>query len=145
MRPENFDHSSEHFFTPIISSDTHINGHSDPNPVKSTGRRPSPRTSQEYHQHASKTLLDPTPRDQEEHKTMDVKDLQQRNPKSSSKSHGTNGFISKTGAISVSEAKAEKGSEDLGGELVRPFSPPLLTDLSSFTEGYDDLLGMSTY
>ena len=141
---ERNDHGTEHFFTPIVSGDMLTNGHLASNSVKSTARKLSPRTPQEYHEYHGKSLPDTLAREQE-NKSIDVKDLQQRSSKPSSKLLNSNGFLNKTTAMSVSEAKAEIGSESLSGEFVRPFSPPLLTELSSFTEGYDDLLGMCTY
>ncbi|MCO5564692.1 hypothetical protein L7F22_018359 [Adiantum nelumboides] len=133
---------AEHFFTPILVS-------------KDDERKTEPlRSSPEYHRFEEKSPLKKLTNGNEHHNfphhhhhVDDISEGQQaRISKPASKCLSYNGLPRRENTpVSAEMHRAEAGCEKSGAEFTRPFSPPLLTDLSSFSDPYDDLLGAEDF
>eukprot|EP00249_Psilotum_nudum_P019578 c27323_g1_i1 orf=563-2899(+) len=143
--PERFANGSEHFFTPIISADSFGKSDKDQSDYDSQTHMHITGSSQEYHKFGNKSSKDVSG-GMENSSISQSQDSARKGAKVgivSTKGINFSGHMKKAmprmaGAmIQESEALTEK----IGGDIVRPFSPPLLTELSSFGETYDDLLG----
>lgn len=140
VKPEKSERGVEHFFTPIVSG----SGLSKDDVAK----KESFRTSPEYHRYSEKSPVEKL-RDCEEqyhHHVEDMSGSQIRASKPASKCLSYNGFSKRGNPLSDPEMQyTEAGCESNGAEFTRPFSPPLLTELSSFSDTFDDLLGAEDF
>lgn len=139
-------HDSEHFFTPILSTNLFSKNGQEETASSGILNTKSVRTSQEYHRYNG-TPIEEWNREAQSHvQTEGVAQKQVRGSKPASKSLNYSGPPRNGTSLSGPDMeRVEAGSETIGGDLARPFSPPLLTELSSFTDTYDDLLGIEDY
>eukprot|EP00250_Pteridium_aquilinum_P016946 c23380_g1_i1 orf=535-2829(-) len=133
IKPEKSERGVEHFFTPIMSGNVLSK--------EDVEKKESLRTSPEYHRYVEKSPVNKH-RDSEEHYHHHVEDMsgsQTRASKPANKCLSYNGLSKRGDSLSSPEMQR------IGSEFARPFSPPLLTDLSTFSDTFDDLLGAEDF
>ncbi|KAI5066894.1 hypothetical protein GOP47_0017422 [Adiantum capillus-veneris] len=131
-KPEKPEPGAEHFFTPIVTS-------------KAEDEKTEPlRSSPEYHRFEENSLIENLTNGNEDHHHMDgLSGQQARVSKPASKCLSYNGLPKRgSSLLPVERQHTETPRESKGS---RPFSPPLLTELSSFSDPYDDLLGAEDF
>lgn len=101
------------------------------------------RSSQEYHRYNGKPLVNTLEdRGEKHHFDKEVVTPKQAKASKPAKCLNYNGLTQNGTSLSSPEMlQVRAGSESIAGELARPFSPPLLTELSSFSDTFDNLLG----
>ena len=142
IKPEIPECGVEHFFTPIEPFAKEDIEH--PLPPCSESKQ-SMRPSQEYHRYDAKDYLGTTKYCGEQHSVQeeDVSKRKTRTYKSTNKCLNYDAFSSNRNSLSGSGMEKISSNHDLTtSELTCPFSPPLLTELSSCSDTYEDLLGI---
>ncbi|MCO5595190.1 hypothetical protein L7F22_049229 [Adiantum nelumboides] len=128
---ERSEFESEHFFTPVVS-DNPSEGVSGSASVTKCLQESLDRSSQEYNRYESRPLINGHKED------VSLKQAKVLKP---AKCLSYNGLSQNGTSLSNPEMlRMNAGSESIANEMSRPFSPPLLTDLSAFSDTFDDLL-----
>lgn len=139
---EGSENGTEHFFTPVVSGNSHEEV-LDLSEVSNGLHEFPDRSSQEYHRYNGKPIGN-TLEDRGEKYDFDREAATPKQTKASkpAKCLNYNGPTQNGRSLSSPEMlQVRTGLESIAGESARPFSPPLLTELSSLSNTFDDLLG----
>lgn len=139
VKPEKTEQGVKHFFTPIVTDNSLSK--------EDVATKESFRTSPEYNRHTEKSAVIKRQDSEEQHHYVeDMSGSRTQATKPASKCLSYNGFSESANSLSDPVMqRTEAGCENNGAEFIRPFSPPLLTELSSFSDTFDELLGAEDF
>lgn len=125
--------SAEHFFTPVVSGNP-SEGVSGSTSVNNCLQESPDWSSQEYNRYEGRPLVSTL---------MEHMSLEHGKASKPAKCLSYNG-LSQNGTTSLHNPEMLQ-MNNMTSELARPFSPPLLTDLSTFSDTFDDLLNTEDF
>ncbi|KAH9301578.1 hypothetical protein KI387_013161 [Taxus chinensis] len=136
---ESVDQNIEHYFIPLSATSNFAKGGDDMNCTRFQSKLRVFRSLEDSYKSSNNSIADKDKMGKQFDRNSALHNLH------TSKKHVSNGHLSTSrsesaGSEMQEDYMSELEAEKAGGELVQPLSPPLLMELSSFPEAYDDLL-----
>lgn len=142
---ECIDQNAEHYFIPLSSTNSFAKSGADKKSTRSQPKLKVFRSLEDSYNFNDDSLVEKDKKHKDEH-FHGVFDVNVNSDKlHTSAKYASNGHLSASYSKLVGSEMEENNFSEIeadtaGEELVQPFSPPLLMELTSFPEAYDDLL-----
>lgn len=142
---ESIDQNAEHYFIPLSSTNSFAKSGADKKSTRTQPKLRVFRSLEDSYKFNDDSLVekDKDHNGEHFHGVFDVKvnsDKLHTSAKYTSNGHLSMSYSKLVGSEMQENHFSEMEADRVGEELVQPFSPPLLMELSSFPEAYDDLL-----